>query len=103
MYDLDKIFDPDTYDPPVVLPREKDPKQPAPVQPPPEPVEGEPIGPDGWPLNSVVPPNPCGRCGSSDFWWDGLGGHRCGRCAPPNPKADRWWQLSAKLRGEARN
>ena len=86
MYDLDKLFDPDTYDPPVVLPGEKDPKEPAPVQPPPEPVEDEPIGPDGWPLNSVVPPAPCDRCGSSDFWWDLLGGHHCGRCAPPTPR-----------------
>jgi hypothetical protein len=99
MYNFDKLFDPDTYWEPVVLPG----KQPAPVQPPPEPVEDEPIGPDGWPVNSVVPPAPCERCGGSDFWWDMLGGHHCARCDPPSPKADRWWQLSAKLRREARN
>ena len=43
---------------------------------------GEPIelGPDGWPVDSIDPGEPCPVCGSLLKWWDGWGTEHCQNC-----------------------
>ena len=35
--------------------------------------EVPPLGPDGWPVDSIEPPPACPDCGTLVFWWNPLG------------------------------
>jgi hypothetical protein len=69
--------------------------------------ETDPLGPDGWPANSIDPDElaPCPICGSLEQWesagsgsagW-GPGTWRCLKCDPPT-KARQWRERAARLK-----
>ena len=65
-------------------------------------LQGEPLGPDGWPCDAIEPGEPCPRCGSLEKWWDLHGGEHCQHCEAEKLKqalslADR----AAELRRQA--
>lgn len=38
---------------------------------------------DGWPVDTIEPPPPCGHCGGMDYWLPAIGGPwRCVACCP---------------------
>jgi hypothetical protein len=53
--------------------------------------EGKPLGPDGWPVDSIEPPSPCPSCGRLELWESAAGDlcglrpglWRCLMCDPP--------------------
>ena len=45
-----------------------------------EAVTPLPLDADGWPVDSVAPGEPCGRCGSLAKWWDSWGDVHCQSC-----------------------
>lgn len=67
--------------------------------------ETDPLGPDGWPANSIEPPDPCAACGGLELWESVAGDlfgatprrWRCLRCDPP-AAARCWRERAARLK-----
>ena len=55
---------------------------------------------DGWPPNTIVPPEGCKQCGSLDQWQSMAGDWHCSICEPPT-KSRAWLERAAKLREQA--
>ena len=61
-----------------------------------------PDGPNGWPVNSFEPPDPCPECGMLEMWQTAEGNWRCERCDPPTT-AWRLLELVARLQPKTDN
>lgn len=59
-------------------------------------AEAPPLGPDGWPTDSIDPPEPCSDCGGLMFWWNAFGDQRCLACDPP-ARVDRYLRRSVSV------
>jgi len=65
----------------------------------PEDVEPIELDPDGWPVGSIEPAEPCPTCGGLEKWWDLLGGEHCMACERLTlARAHRWAARAAAIR-----